>query len=77
MKLETMFGKLLVMLWLLPRQIWAVGWVDLPGHYTAMKGDLGASFALDINSTHLKSFNAMIHLEYLPKDYKSSLHIAR
>jgi hypothetical protein len=63
--------------------------VKLPEDYTAMKGDIVVSFNLandnDSNSTNLKSFNAMIHLEYLPGDSvltnhhhtSSAIHLAR
>ena len=40
-------------------------WVTMPRRYTAMKGDLAVAFQVDVNSMHLKSFNAMIHIEYL------------
>ena len=58
----------------------------MPRHYTAMKGDIAVAFQLDVNSTHLKSFNAMVHIEYLPGDAvltnaattaSSSIHLAR
>ena len=60
--------------------------VAMPNHYTAMKGDLVVAYQLDVNSTHLKSFNAMIHIEYLPGDAvltntatttSTSIHLAR
>ena len=60
--------------------------VTMPNHYTAMKGDLVVAYQLDVNSTHLKSFNAMIHIEYLPGDAvltntatttSTSIHLAR
>ena len=50
----------------------------------AMKGDIAVSYGLN-ESYYLKSFNAMIHLEYLPGDSvltnkhstDSSMHLAR
>lgn len=59
--------------------------VQLPESYTAMKGDIVVSFSMDFNSSNFKSFNAMIHLEYLPGDsvftnshsVSSSVHLAR
>ena len=58
--------------------------IQLPASYTAMKGDIAVSYGLN-ESYYLKSFNAMIHLEYLPGDSiltnkhstDSSMHLAR
>ena len=61
--------------------------VNMPNRYTAMKGELVVGYRLNVNSTHYKSFNAMIHIEYLPGDAvltnaatntsSSSIHLAR
>ena len=58
--------------------------VQLPTSYTAMKGEIAVSYSLN-GSYFFKSFNAMIHLEYLPGDAiltnshstDSSVHLAR
>ncbi len=64
--------------------------VQLPDAYTAMKGDIAVSYSLATDEhafrpSSFKSFNAMIHIEYLPGDSvltnshtaTPSLHLAR
>lgn len=72
-------------LFMAQQDAWGRMMVQLPRQYTAMKGDVEVLYALDANSTDLKSFNAMIHIEYLPGDSvltnshtaTSSIHLAR
>ncbi len=43
--------------------------VNMPSHYIAMKGSIVVDFSLDGLQTSnwtLESFNAMVHIEYLP-----------